>query len=149
MEPDMGSWQSPDISRSHLYRGTIAWTPPTAIYRAYTVQLKIVKENAEKFSPLITPTKGEQSAYSNHPRVHTVILGRLTTQKIFPHPWPHGPTQARSSRANRATQTLLFSKPFDLAQVCHGNKICSKLALTWETDIPSTLHIELKVERNF
>ena len=29
--------QSPDISRSHLYRGTIAWTPPTAIYRAYTV----------------------------------------------------------------------------------------------------------------
>ena len=37
MEPDLGSWQSPDISRSHLYRGTIAWTPPTAIYRAYTV----------------------------------------------------------------------------------------------------------------
>ena len=37
MEPDLGSWQSPDISRAHLYRGTIAWTPPTAIYRAYTV----------------------------------------------------------------------------------------------------------------
>ena len=37
MEPDLGSWQSPDISRSHLYRGTIAWTPSTAIYRAYTV----------------------------------------------------------------------------------------------------------------
>ena len=37
MEPDLGSWQSPDISRSHLYRGTIAWTPPTAIYREYTV----------------------------------------------------------------------------------------------------------------
>ena len=37
MEPDFGSWQTPDISRSHLYRGTIAWTPPTAIYRAYTV----------------------------------------------------------------------------------------------------------------
>ena len=39
MDPDLGSWQSPDISRSHLYRGTIAWTPPTAIYRAYTVFL--------------------------------------------------------------------------------------------------------------
>ena len=26
MEPDSGSWQMPDISRSHLYRGTIAWT---------------------------------------------------------------------------------------------------------------------------
>ena len=37
MEPDYGSWQTPDISRSHLYRGTNAWTPPTAIYRAYTV----------------------------------------------------------------------------------------------------------------
>ena len=23
MEPDFGSWQSPDISRFHLYRGTI------------------------------------------------------------------------------------------------------------------------------
>ena len=37
MEPDFGPWQTPDISRSHLYRGTIAWTPPTAIYLAYTV----------------------------------------------------------------------------------------------------------------
>ena len=26
MEPDFGSCQSPDISRSHLYRGTTAWT---------------------------------------------------------------------------------------------------------------------------
>ena len=34
---DFGSWQSPDILRSHLYRGTFPWTPPTAIYRAYTV----------------------------------------------------------------------------------------------------------------
>ena len=41
MEPDFGSWQWPDISRSHLYRGTIAWTPPTAIYREYTVLVHI------------------------------------------------------------------------------------------------------------
>ena len=34
---DFGSWQTPDISCSHLYRGIIAWTPPTAIYREYTV----------------------------------------------------------------------------------------------------------------
>ena len=26
MEPDYGSWQTPDISRSHLYRGTNAWS---------------------------------------------------------------------------------------------------------------------------
>ena len=34
---NFGSWQSPDISRSQLYRATIAWTPPTAMYREYTV----------------------------------------------------------------------------------------------------------------
>ena len=38
--------QPPDISRSHLYRGTFPWTPTTAIYRAYTVyvftDLKII-----------------------------------------------------------------------------------------------------------
>ena len=45
MEPDLGSWQSPDISRSHLYRGTIAWTPPTAIYRAYTVSKSWPRSN--------------------------------------------------------------------------------------------------------
>ena len=45
MEPDFGSWQTPNISRSHLYRGTIAWTPPTAIYRAYTVLGKTVLTN--------------------------------------------------------------------------------------------------------
>ena len=27
----------PDVSRSHLCRGTIAWTPPIAIYREHTV----------------------------------------------------------------------------------------------------------------
>ena len=37
MEPDFGPWQLPDISCSHLYRGTIASTPPTVIYQGYTV----------------------------------------------------------------------------------------------------------------
>ena len=45
---------------------------------------------------------------------------------------PLATRQARSYRANWATQALLFSKPLDLAQVCHGNKICSKPALTWK-----------------
>ena len=47
-------------------------------------------------------------------------------------PPPLATWQSRSYRTNWATQTLLFSKPFDLAQVCHENKICSKLALTWK-----------------
>ena len=65
-------------------------------------------------------------------------LGEVDRAKKFPPPTPTPPTpplatrQARSYRANWATQTLLFSKPLDLAQVCHGNKICSKPALTWK-----------------
>ena len=57
-----------------------------------------------------------------------VILGRLTTPKNFPLPLVT--LQARSYCTHQATQTLLFAKPFDLAQVCHGNEICSKLVLT-------------------
>ena len=34
---DVDFWQPPDISRSHLYRGTFSRTPTTAIYWAYTV----------------------------------------------------------------------------------------------------------------
>ena len=36
-EHDVDFWQPPDISRSHLYRGTIPWTPTTAIYREFAV----------------------------------------------------------------------------------------------------------------
>ena len=57
-------------------------------------------------------------------------LAALDHAKFFPPPL--ATRQARSYRANWATQTLLFSKPFDLAQVCHGNKICSKPAFTWK-----------------
>ena len=47
MEPDFCSWQPPDISHSHLYRGTIAWTPPTAIYREYTVFSRTCTHNMQ------------------------------------------------------------------------------------------------------
>ena len=36
-EHDVYFWQPPHISRSHLYRSTIPWTPKTAIYRECTV----------------------------------------------------------------------------------------------------------------
>ena len=89
--------------------------------------------HVEHVSRIITNCGQHQwviSRCSNHPRAHTVILGRLTIWKNFP---PSLATrQAWSYRANRATQTLLFSKSFDIAQVCHENKICSKPALTWK-----------------
>ena len=56
--------------------------------------------------------------------------GGWPREKCFPPPL--ATRQAWSYRGNRATQTLLFSKSFDLAQVCHGNKICSKPVLTWK-----------------
>ena len=32
----------------------------------------------------------------------------------------------------------IVRKPFDIAQVCHANKICSKLALTWKLTLKLT-----------
>ena len=37
---------------------------------------------------LTSTLQGEQSCYSNHPRTHTVFLGRLTMRKIPPPPPP-------------------------------------------------------------
>ena len=68
--------------------------------------------------------QGEQSHYSNHPRAHTVKLGRMTTRKKIPHPWPH--SQTGSYHAYQATQTPLFSNPLMLlfdTQVCHKREI--------------------------
>ena len=65
MEPDFGSWQTPDISRSHLYRGTIAWTPPTAIYRAYTVLTSGIWEKSNNNMIKYHPTNHKITVYSN------------------------------------------------------------------------------------
>ena len=62
-------------------------------------------------------------------------LGEVDHAKKFPPPLAI--RQVRSYRANWATQTLLFSKPLDLAQVCHRNKICSKPALTLVLAFPA------------
>ena len=57
-EHDVDFWQPPDISRSHLYRGTFPWTPTTAIYRAYTV-LKWVIGLSTKYLPGQKPTPSD------------------------------------------------------------------------------------------
>ena len=56
----------------------------------------------------------------------------------------HVAAKADSSLSNRraslsrslptyvSVDSRIVLKPFDLAQVCHGNKICSKIALTWK-----------------
>ena len=78
------------------------------------------------------PTHRENSPVTQTtPEPTLSSLGGWPREKS-PPPLPLASRQARSYYVNRATQTLLFSKSFDLAQVCHGNKICSKPALTWK-----------------
>ena len=55
--------------------------------------------------------------------------GSWPREKMFPHPWPHcKPGLIALIRPLRpyCSQTLWS------CSVCHGNKICSKLALTWK-----------------
>ena len=66
-EHDVDFWQPPDISRSHLYRGTFPWTPTTAIYRAYTVQGK-------KSTSMCPFTNNYRS-----PNVWDALVSKLTT----------------------------------------------------------------------
>ena len=66
IEPDFGSWQTPDISCSHLYRDTIAWTLPTVIYIESTLYLGIITLHEE-----------------------------IMTWKCFLHYWPFQGTQSK------------------------------------------------------
>ena len=70
------------------------------------------------------------------PQSPPCYLGTVDHTKNSPPPTPGhtaSPVLSRwSYRDSRTTQTLLFSSSFDLAQVCHRNKICWKHALTWK-----------------
>ena len=84
-----------------------------------------IKALVKAFAQVGCIPQGEQSRYSNHPRAHTVKLGRMTTWKNSPHPWSR--CQTRSYHPYQVTQTPLFSNtlmlPFD-NQVCHECQIC-------------------------
>ena len=105
--------------------------------------------NINPFSKQFTHRENSPVTQSS-PEPTLLSWGGGSREKI--PPTPVATRQTRSYRTNWATQTLLFSKPLDLAQVCQGNKICSKPALTWKLTcigISSTLHIELIVEWDF
>ena len=61
--------------------------------------------------------------------------GGWPRENFFPNPWPHCKP---SLIALIGHLDPIILKPFDLAQVCHGNKICSKLALTWKLTLELT-----------
>ena len=57
-------------------------------------------------------------------------VGAADHMKTFPPTPGHTASPVLSHLSGRLDPIAL--KPFDLAQVCHENKICSKLALTWK-----------------
>ena len=94
----------------------------------------------------------ENSPVTQPPQSPHCYLGAVDHAKKFPPTLGHTASPALSRLSGHLDPIVL--KPVDLSQVCHGNKICSKLALTWKltlemTMIPSALHIELKVEWYF
>ena len=114
MEPDLGSWQSPDISRSHLYRGTIAWTPPTTIYRAYTVPRLFHGSNCFTISTCCTHTDlGSQGYFGVYRRSCYCFLVREGSLTILGRELgPSGVSPSQRSRWNLkacllATRTCL------------------------------------------
>ena len=86
MEYDFGSWQSPHIPHSHLYRGTFPWTPPTAIYRPYTVQWTVSNTKLHWSTPLCTGRYDGlyffQNVFSSHSSQQQHVLHLY-------HPCPH------------------------------------------------------------
>ena len=58
------------------------------------------------------------------------FLGAVDHAKNFSPTPGHAASPVLSHLLGHSDPIVL--KPFDLAQVCHGNKICSKLALTWK-----------------
>ena len=93
-------------------------------------------------------TQEDQSRYSSHARAHTVKLGRMTTWKI-----PTPGLAAKPHLAYQATQTPLFSKPFDVTLWQSGVPQMLTTSLDIESDFRNgffgILHIYLKVESNF
>ena len=84
----------------------------------------------ENFTGSIFPSIVEEwsNAISNHNVMWRTVL--LFKPPQSPHCYLGAVDHAKK---------ILVLKPFDLDQVCHGNKICSKLALTWKL----TLELEL------
>ena len=74
--------------------------------------------------------------------------GGWPCEKNFPHPWPHGKPGLIALIG--PLRPYCSPKPFDLAQVCHGNKICSKLIKCRQRSPPApVVHDGLHAGPNF
>ena len=108
MEPDVGSWQRPDISHCHLYRGTIAWTPPTAVYWECTV---LGMGHGTKFH---SPATGWETKICGHsPELGSIFYSLYKiplVQACFTLARPYFHSQMASGRA-LVSQQLPISYP--------------------------------------
>ena len=80
--------------------------------------------------------KGEQSHYSNHPRAHTVKLGRMTTWKKFPPTLAIMPNLVLLRLSGHSDP--IVHEPFDVTLWCSG--------VPWT---PNLLNISLDIEVDF
>ena len=64
------------------------------------------------------------------PKPTLLSWGGWPHENFLPHPWPNGKPGLIALIGK--LRPYCSQKPFDLAQVCHGNKICSKRMLTWK-----------------
>ena len=74
------------------------------------------------------------------PEPTLLSLGGWPREKSPPPPPPPTLGHTVSPVLSRLSGHLdpIVLKPFNLAQVCHGNKICPKLALTWKLTLELT-----------
>ena len=94
-----------------------------------------------------TPRHRENSPVTQTTQEPTLLsCGGWPPKKIFPHPWPHG-KPGLIALIGPLRPYCSTKKPFDLAQVCHGNKICSKLVLTWKLTLElASQHIAYRIK---
>ena len=71
----------------------------------------------------------DSSVTQTIPKSTLLSWGGWPCEKIFPAPG-HAASPVLLHLSGHSD--LIVLKPFDLAQVCQGNKICSKLSLTWK-----------------
>ena len=105
------NWLRPNDTNMSVKWCSFGWSDGLSSVQCHSIH----REN----SPLLKP-----------PQSPHCYLGAVDHAKFFPLTPGHTASPVLSSSSGHSDPIVL--KPFDLVQMCHGNKICSKLASTWK-----------------